>query len=71
MSTTTEYVVSGMSCEHCEKAVKQEVGALPGVTVLTVSAPQNKLVISSDAPVSDEAVLAAVEEAGYTATRAA
>ena len=71
MSTTTEYVVTGMSCEHCERAVKQEVGALPGVTVLEVSAPQNKLVISSDAPVADEAVLAAVEEAGYKAARAA
>jgi copper chaperone CopZ len=69
--TTTEYVVTGMSCEHCERAVQEEVSALPGVTVLTVSAPENKLVISSDAPVADEAVLAAVVEAGYTATRAA
>ena len=69
--TTTEYVVTGMSCEHCERAVKEEVGSLPGVTVLQVSAPENKLVISSDAPVSDDAVLAAVEEAGYSATRAA
>ena len=71
MSTTTEYVVTGMSCEHCERAVKQEVGELPGVTVLEVSAPQNKLVISSDVPVADEAVLAAIEEAGYKAARAA
>jgi copper chaperone len=69
--TTTEYVVTGMSCAHCEHAVKQEVGALAGVTVLEVSAPDNKLVISSDAPVADEAVLAAVEEAGYKAERAA
>ena len=69
--TTTEYVVTGMTCAHCERAVQEEVSALPGVTVLKVSAPENKLVISSDAPVADDAVLAAVVEAGYTATRAA
>ena len=69
--TTTEFVVTGMTCAHCERAVQEEVSALPGVTVLTVSAPENKLVIASETPVSDEAVLAAIEEAGYTATRAA
>jgi copper chaperone len=69
--TTTEYVVTGMTCAHCERAVQEEVAALPGVTVLTVSAPDNKLVISSDEPVADDVVLAAVQEAGYSATRAA
>lgn len=68
--TTTEYAVTGMSCAHCERAVAEEVGTITGVTVLEVSAATGKLVISSPEPVEDAVVLAAVDEAGYTAARA-
>lgn len=67
--TTTEFQVSGMTCSHCEHAVSEEVRQLPGVQTVEVSAATGRLVITSAAPVPDEHVLAAVEEAGYAAVR--
>lgn len=34
--TTTTINVNGMTCGHCEAAVKEELGALPGVTDVAV-----------------------------------
>ncbi|BBY98758.1 heavy-metal-associated domain-containing protein [Mycolicibacterium fallax] len=65
---SSEYQVSGMSCGHCEKAVRDEVGGLPGVANIEVSAQTGRLVVTADA-VDDAAVLAAVAEAGYSAVR--
>ena len=68
--STSEYQVSGMTCGHCEVAIRGEVGQIPGVDGITVSAQTGRLVVSSDQPVDDAAVLAAVDEAGYQAVRA-
>ena len=68
--TTTEYQVTGMTCSHCEMSVREEVTQIAGVDDIQVSAASGKLVVTSSAPVDDSAVLAAVDEAGYTATRA-
>ena len=62
---SVSYSVSGMSCGHCESAVSKEVAALPGVTGITVDAKTGLLTIDSDAPLDEEAVRAAVDEAGY------
>ena len=70
MSTTTEFAVTGMSCSHCESAIRSEVSALPGVTRVEVSAESGILRVSQAAPVADAVILAAVDEAGYTAARA-
>lgn len=70
MTTVNEYQVTGMTCGHCESAVRGEVSKLSGVERVEVSAASGRLVISSAEPVSDDAVLAAVDEAGYTAVRA-
>ena len=67
--TTTEYQVTGMTCSHCEHAVSQEVGQISGVQHVEVSAATGRLVVTSDVPVKDEQVLAAVDEAGYHAIR--
>ncbi|MDQ2677587.1 MAG: heavy-metal-associated domain-containing protein [Actinomycetota bacterium] len=64
---TTEYRVSGMSCGHCESAVAEEVGALDGVESVEVSAATGRLVISGASVPDEAAVLAAVDEAGYSA----
>jgi len=66
----SEYQVTGMTCGHCEMSVREEVGALPGVQDIEVSAATGKLVVTSAAPVDDDAVIAAVDEAGYQAVRA-
>ncbi|OBB68543.1 MULTISPECIES: heavy-metal-associated domain-containing protein [unclassified Mycobacterium] len=65
--TTSEYRVDGMSCGHCEAAVKDEVGRLPGVERVDVSADTGRLVVTSSVPVDAAAVLGAVDEAGYEA----
>ncbi|MDN5763957.1 MAG: heavy-metal-associated domain-containing protein [Microlunatus sp.] len=64
----TEFQVTGMTCAHCEHAVSTEIGQIAGVQGVEVSAT-GRLVITSNAPVNDEQVLAAVDEAGYQAVR--
>lgn len=64
---TSEFRVDGMSCGHCEAAVKEEVGRLPGVERVEVSADTGRLVITSSVPIDASAVLRAVDEAGYEA----
>ncbi|MDX2398370.1 heavy-metal-associated domain-containing protein [Microbacterium algeriense] len=66
---TSEYQVTGMSCGHCEVAIRGEVGQVPGVDSIEVSARTGRLVVTSAGPIDDDAILAAVDEAGYQATR--
>lgn len=68
---TTEYRVSGMSCGHCEAAVRSEVTRIPGVDGVDVDAQTGRLVVTSSAAIDDAAVLSAVDEAGYEAVRVA
>ena len=63
--TTTSYTVVGMTCGHCVNAVTEEVSAVPGVTAVDVDLASGGLAVTSDAPVDETAVRAAVEEAGY------
>ncbi|GAA1734681.1 heavy-metal-associated domain-containing protein [Brachybacterium phenoliresistens] len=64
-----EYTVTGMTCGHCEMSVREEVGEIVGVQDIQVSAQTGRLVVSAQEAVDDAAVLAAVEEAGYSAAR--
>lgn len=63
MSVTT-YTVTGMTCGHCVSSVKEEVGAVPGVTGVEVDLASGRVDVSGG-PLDDAAVRAAVEEAGY------
>jgi copper chaperone len=63
--TTSTYTVTGMTCGHCVSAVTEEVTAVPGVTAVDVDLASGRLTVTSDAPVDDDAVRAAVDEAGY------
>lgn len=67
---TAEFAVSGMSCGHCETAIRAEVGAVTGVDGVEVSAATGRLIVTSGDPVDETAILEAVEEAGYTAVPA-
>ncbi|WP_298038517.1 heavy-metal-associated domain-containing protein [uncultured Microbacterium sp.] len=69
MSSTSVFLVTGMTCGHCEMSVREEVSEIDGVEGVEVSAQDGRLIITASAPVSDEAVIAAVDEAGYTAAR--
>ncbi len=63
--TTATYTVTGMTCGHCVSAVTEEVTQVPGVTAVDVDLASGRLTVTSDAPVDDDAVRAAVDEAGY------
>ncbi|MFF2144956.1 heavy-metal-associated domain-containing protein [Kitasatospora sp. NPDC101155] len=65
MSSTITYTVSGMSCGHCEKAISEELSALAGVTEVAADAQAGTVTVSSAAPLDEEQVRAAVDEAGY------
>jgi copper chaperone CopZ len=58
------YAVEGMSCAHCVAAVSEEVGAVPGVGGVDVDLAAGRVTVRGDG-FADDAVLAAVEEAGY------
>ncbi len=60
------YTVSGMHCGHCKAAVTEEVEQVAGVTGVDVDL-DTKLVVVRGEGVSDDAVRAAIVEAGYEA----
>lgn len=62
---SNDYTVTGMTCGHCVSAVTAEVSQIPGVSDVAVDLDTGRLAFASDAPVSREAVAAAVDEAGY------
>ena len=66
---TTTYHVQGMTCEHCERAVVQELMGVAGVRSVAVDlVPQGVSVVTvtGEGAPSRAAVAAAVDEAGYT-----
>ena len=64
MAQKLTYTVPGMSCGHCEKAVKTEVASVPGVAAVDVDLV-TKLVTVRGEGIDDGAVRAAIDEAGY------
>lgn len=68
--STTEFQVTGMTCAHCEMSVREEVEKVAGVESIDVSAQTGRLVVTAAAPVDADAVIAAVDEAGYRAVTA-
>ena len=65
MSSTATYTVSGMTCGHCVSSVTEEVANIPGVTDVQVDLGSGAVTITSETPVEETAVKAAVDEAGY------
>ncbi len=65
--TTTTYVVTGMTCEHCVNAVTTELGSLDGVSAVTVdlvAGGNSQVTVASNRLLSEEEVTAALDEAG-------
>lgn len=70
---TTTYHVEGMTCEHCERAVVQELMTVDGVRSVTVElVPRgiSAVTVTGEREPSREHVEAAVEEAGYVLVEA-
>jgi copper chaperone len=66
-ATTRTYVVAGMTCSHCVLSVREEVGEVPGVEAVDVDLASGRLAVTG-AGFADDAVHAAVAEAGYEVT---
>lgn len=64
--TTTEYVVEGMTCEHCVHAVTEEVSEVAGVSGVTVDLSSGALTVTSVGDLAFADIERAVDEAGYT-----
>ncbi len=64
MSETRTFTVTGMTCGHCVASVTEEVQELDGVEAVDVVLETGLLTVTAPA-VDDDAVRAAVEEAGY------
>lgn len=65
---TTGLRVTGMTCGHCVSAVTAELSALEGVTgvdVDLVAGGTSTVTVTSATPLPDQAVAAAIDEAGY------
>ncbi|MFF5233588.1 heavy-metal-associated domain-containing protein [Dactylosporangium sp. NPDC000521] len=67
--TTTTYTVTGMTCGHCVNSVSSEVSKLSSVSDVQVDLATGAVTVTSDQPLDDAAVRAAVDEAGYEVAR--
>jgi copper chaperone len=65
MSDISNYTVTGMTCAHCVSSVTEEVQEIPGVENVEVVLESGALTVTSSQSLDDDAVRAAVEEAGY------
>ncbi|KKR33523.1 MAG: Copper-translocating P-type ATPase [Candidatus Gottesmanbacteria bacterium GW2011_GWC2_39_8] len=60
--------ISGMHCSSCETLIKEELSEIPGLTVETIDSKSgNAVLLSENSDISDEAIIKAVENAGYKA----
>jgi copper chaperone len=63
------YEIKGMTCGHCVKAVTKALGKVPGVaSVQGVDLASGRAVIEGTP--EEQAVIAAIQDEGYQATRA-
>jgi copper ion binding protein len=61
---TLTFSVPGMTCGHCEAAVKQEVGGVAGVSDVDVDLDSKDVVVSGTG-LDRNAIVVAIDEAGF------
>lgn len=66
MSETVTYNVPAIHCDHCAASIKEEVGEVEGVESVDVEVG-SKVVTIQGVQLSDEALRAAIQTAGYEA----
>ncbi len=67
-SMTKTLVVEGMMCVHCQARVEKALAEVPGVTAAVVNLEAKTATVTADESVTDEALTAAVTNAGYEVT---
>lgn len=67
-SITKSFTVTGMSCGHCEKAVREAAAQVPGVSSVVVDLKGGRATVSFDpGATTPTAIAAAITDAGYEA----
>lgn len=66
MTKTIEFDVTGMTCDHCVRAVTSAIEDVPGVLNARVSLDENKATVDID-NADTAAIEAAIREEGYEA----
>ena len=61
------YTVTGMTCDHCVRSVTEEISEIDGVTDVAVDLDRATVTVTGE-QIDDNAVRAAVDEAGYQVT---
>ncbi|MGI0526571.1 heavy metal translocating P-type ATPase [Rhizobium giardinii] len=61
----TDFGIDGMSCASCVVRVEKAIAAIPGVASATVNLATERATVTYNEPVPTEAVLQAIEKAGY------
>ena len=61
----TKLDVEGMTCSHCESAVKRAVSAISGVTEVTVDLAEKTVTVTHDESVTAACIQVEIEEQGY------
>jgi copper chaperone len=62
---TIELIVPEMSCQHCVNSITGEVSQLQGVRNVAIDLGTKHVRVEADESVTSQAVVAAVNEAGY------
>jgi copper chaperone CopZ len=62
------FFVPGVSCSHCVEAITSEVAAVAGVRSVDVDLEAKTVTVVGDS-LDDDAVVAAIDDAGYDVVR--
>lgn len=63
-----QYIVKGMTCDHCVLSVTEEVSEVEGVDSVEVDLASGRMTVEGSG-YTDEAIADAVAEAGYEVAR--
>jgi copper chaperone len=63
--TEKQYKVPEISCEHCVRAITNELTSVSGIEVINIDIPTKVVTIRHTDEVSDEQIVATIAEAGY------
>ncbi len=62
---TEQFLVPGVSCQHCVHAVTSEVSKLAGVQQVDVNLDNKLVTVQAGEDVTPASIVAAIQEAGY------
>jgi copper chaperone len=65
MMKTEQFLVPGVSCQHCVHAVTSEVSKLAGVQQVDVNLDNKVVTVQAGEAVTPASIVAAIKEAGY------